>query len=286
MRSIEFLAPVEAMRGNLSGKQSLKYPTKDNSAWQAPSGVLSYARNYATRYIGSKRAADGRKFFSVKQRSAVLNSPAQRQAQALLGASKAIADFIMNNLTWYPQLIDMFKGYRNEGLQYQPAWSPEDIKSSANASIRHYLMRNIRDLMLIPKTKQLTIQPQTGADIVVNNPWCFDNNNGTKVSNFSNLLVKFWQQMTLGSDPIYFNVAGLTGISLDESNFNELVTLNGNTYNYAVNILGLTTETIGEGIYVKKGNLYLILKDGSYVEGQNQVDPDVKYYLTDTAPTA
>jgi len=286
MRSIEFLAPVEAMRGNLSGKQTLKYPTKDNSAWQAPSGVRSYARNYATRYIGSKRAADGRKFFSVKQRSAVFNSPAQRQAQALLGASKAIADFIMFNLAWYPQLIDMFKGYRNQGLQYQPAWSPEDMKSTADASIRHYLMRNIRDLMLIPKNTQFTIQPQSGADIVVNNPWCFDNDNGTKVSNFSNLLVKFWQQMTLGSKPIYFNVAGLTGISLDDSNFSEIISQNGDSFNYAINILGLTTETIGQGQYVKKGDMFLVLKDGTYVEGQNQIDPDVKYYLTGIAPTA
>ena len=286
MRRIEFVAPVEAMRGNLSGKQILKYPTKDNSAWAAPSGVRSYARNYATRYIGSKRAADGRKIFSVKQRSAVTNSPAQRTAQALMGAAKPIADFIMNNLTWYPKLIDMFKGYRNQGLQYQPAWSPEDLKSTADASIRHYLMRNLRDLMLIPKNKQLTIQPQSGGDIVVNNPWGFSNQSGTKVSNFESLFIKFWQQLVIGSTPIYFNVSGLTGISFNGWDFNDIVGANGDTYNYAINVLGLSSQTIGQSTYVKKGSMFLIKKDGSYVDIDEGPDPNIKYYLTATAPTA
>ena len=286
MRSIEFLAPVESMRGNLSGKQNLVYPTKDNRAWSAPSGVRSYARNYGTRYIGSKRAADGRKIFSVKQRSAVTNSPAQRMAQALMGAAKPIADFIMNNLTWRAQLNDMLVGYHKQGLQYQPAWSPEDIKTSAEASIRHYLMRNIRDLMLIPKNRQLAIQPQSGGDIVVNNPWYFSNNSGTKVSNFGELLVKFWQQLSTDSNPIYFNVSGLTGLALSGESFDDFIGTTGDTYNYTENVLGLSDQEIGGFSYVKIGTMYLILKDGTYVKSSDDVDPTIKYYLTATAPTA
>lgn len=286
MRRIEFIAPVESMRGNMSGKQNLVYPTKDNSAWAAPSGVRSYARNYGTRYIGSKRAADGRKIFSVKQRSAVTNSPAQRMAQALMGAAKHIADFIMNNLTWQLQLIDMYKGYRNQGLQYNPAWSPEDLKTDPYASIRHYLMRNIRDLMLIPKNKQFTIQPQSGADIIVNNPWYFTNNSGTKVANFEPLMIKFWQQLYTASDPIYFNVSGLTGLASDGESFDDFVGTTGDTYNYTENVLGLTDQEISGTSYVKMGTMYLILKDGTYVKSSDVVDPTIKYYLTATAPTA
>lgn len=286
MRRIEFVAPVEAMRGNLSGKQNLIYPTKDNSAWQAPSGVRSYARNYGTRYIGSKRAADGRKIFSVKQRSAVTNSPAQRMAQALMGATKPIVDFIMNNLTWRQQLNDMFLGYYRQGLQYQPAWSPEDIKTSAEASIRHYLMRNLRDMMLIPKNHQFRIQPQSGADIIVNNPWYFSNLTGSKVSNFSDLLVKFWQQMATLSNPIYINISGLTGIALINSTFDDISSASGNSYNYSLNVLGLTSETISGSDYVKMGSMYLILKDGTYVQNDDNVDSTIKYYLTATAPSA
>lgn len=274
------------MRGNISGKQNLVYLTKDNSAWAAPSGVRSYARNYGTRYIGSKRAADGRKIFSVKQRSAVTNSPAQRMAQALMGATKRIADFIMNNLTWYPILLDMFKGYRNQGLQYQPAWSPEDLKSTADASVRHYLMRNLRDMMLIPKNKQFVIVPQTGANIIVNNPWFFTNNSGTKVSNFQPLLVKFWQQLAMSVTPIYFNVSGLTGIANSGDAFEDLIPSTGDTYNYAMNILDLTSTEIGGIDYVQLGTMYLITKDGTYIKATDQPDPAIKYYLTATTPSA
>lgn len=283
MRSIEFLAPVEAMRGNLSGKQNLKYPTKDNSAWEAPSGVRSYARNYATRYIGSKRSADGRKLFSVKQRSAVTNTPAQRQAQALMGASKPIVDFIMNNLTWYPQLIDMYKGYR-QGLQYQPAWTPDDIRSTPDASIRHYLMRNLRDMVLIPKSLQLQIQPQTGGNIVVNNPWRTDNNSGTRVSNMQTLFVKFWKQLSNAS-PIYFYVAGSTGLASAGDSFSDFIGVSPDSYNYAVNVLGLTTQEVEGVIYVTLGSSFLVDSNGTYVRASDEAVSEKKYYLTDINPT-
>lgn len=283
MRSIEFLAPVEAMRGNLSGKQNLKYPTKDNSAWQAPSGVRSYARNYGTRYIGSKRAADGRKFFSVKQRSAVMNSPAQRQAQALMGATKSIADFIMGNLSWHTTLLQMYQGYRQQGLQYQPAFTPDDVRSTPDASLRHYLMRNLRDMTLIPKNKQFTIQPQIGGDIVVNNPWRLDNNSGTRVANIQDLFIKFWLQLA-GESPYYFYVAGMTAICYGELEFGEFIPGSADSYNYPLNVLGLTLETISSVGYIKLGSNFLIDSDGGYVISGDTPEANGKYYLTDVAP--
>ncbi len=283
MRGIEFLAPVEAMRGNLSGKQNLVYPTKDNSAWEAPSGVRSYARNYSTRYVGSKRAADGRKFFSVKQRSAVTNTPAQRQAQALLGASKPIVDFIMGNLNWHTTLLQMFQGYRQQGLQYQPAFSPDDIKSTADASLRHYLMRNLRDLTLIPRNKQFTIQPQVGGDIVVNNPWRFDNNSGSKVSKMQNLIVKFWEQLATG-DPCYFYLNGMTGLADLNDTFDDIVNESGDTYNYARNNLGLTIDTSTETGYIRLGSTWVVDKNGTYITKGDIPTPGATYYTTSTGP--
>lgn len=38
MKRIEFIAPVEAMRGNLSGKQDLLYVENDNKAYEGPVG--------------------------------------------------------------------------------------------------------------------------------------------------------------------------------------------------------------------------------------------------------
>lgn len=108
MRRIEFLAPVEAMRGNLSGNQKLLYPTQDNSAWDSPAGKRNYATNYETRYIGNKRAATGQKYFSVKTKSAVTMSPAMRRANGLLACSSTFADIIRTDLSILSQLQDLF----------------------------------------------------------------------------------------------------------------------------------------------------------------------------------
>ena len=54
MKRIEFIAPVESMRGNLSGNQSLEYALNNNPAYDAPDGV-QYARNYQPRLAPIKR---------------------------------------------------------------------------------------------------------------------------------------------------------------------------------------------------------------------------------------
>lgn len=284
-RRIEFLAPVEAMRGNLSGKQALKYPTKNNSAWDAPSDKRSYSINYNTRYIGAKKSANGLKYFAVKKRAAVTNTPAQRNAQALLGASKHIADDMLRDLTILPRLVAMYRGYAEHGYQYQPAWIPSDlVQGSGTASIRKYLMRNIRDLTLIPKNKQFVVQPQSGSDIIYNNPWRFDNNSGTKVENIQFLIEKFWKQLAMG-DPCYFYIAGNVGIADEQDSFNDIISGAGDSYNYTYNVLGLTTETVDSVPYVKYGNLYVIDVNGDYVKGSDIIAPGETYYVKDIAPS-
>lgn len=84
MRRIEFIAPVEAMRGNLSGKQVLKYAENMNPAWDAPNGK-QFAKNYRPRYLGAKRAASGLTYFATKVKSAVILNDAARRRQAALG---------------------------------------------------------------------------------------------------------------------------------------------------------------------------------------------------------
>lgn len=90
MKRIEFIAPVEAMRGNLSGAQKLEYPTENQGAYEGPEGSVNYARNYSPRFIGAKRAADGRKYFSVRTKSANHLTASSKKAMALLGGSGAI----------------------------------------------------------------------------------------------------------------------------------------------------------------------------------------------------
>lgn len=101
-KRIEFIAPVEAMRGNLSGRQNLLYAENDNKAYYGPVGSKNYARNYTTRFIGAKRASDGRKYFSVKTKTANHLTPAAKSAMALMGGTGAIVAAIMRNKTLTP----------------------------------------------------------------------------------------------------------------------------------------------------------------------------------------
>lgn len=88
MKRIEFIAPVESMRGNLSGRQSLEYAKNNNPAYEAPNGV-QYARNYQPRFIGAKRA-DGLKYFSVRTKTATNLKASTRLQMAVLGVTAAI----------------------------------------------------------------------------------------------------------------------------------------------------------------------------------------------------
>lgn len=66
MRSIEYIAPVASMRGNLSGDQQIKYQSEGGTAWDSAEGAA--AQNYQTRYIGNKRSKNGLlNYFSVRQ---------------------------------------------------------------------------------------------------------------------------------------------------------------------------------------------------------------------------
>lgn len=84
MKRIEFIAPVEALRGNMSGKQTLVYAQNDNPAYDAPEG-RQYARNYKPRYIGYRRAKDGAVYFGVKRKSATKVDAASKITMAALG---------------------------------------------------------------------------------------------------------------------------------------------------------------------------------------------------------
>lgn len=84
MKRIEFIAPVEAIRGNMSGKQTLQYAENNNPAFDAPEG-RQYARNYTPRYIGHRRAKDGLVYFSVKRKAATKIDATSKITMAALG---------------------------------------------------------------------------------------------------------------------------------------------------------------------------------------------------------
>lgn len=95
MKRIEFIAPVESMRGNLSGNQSLEYADNNNPAYDAPNGV-QYARNYQPRFIGAKRGSDGLKYFAVRTKTATNLKASTRRAMAIVGVTAAIRSALMS----------------------------------------------------------------------------------------------------------------------------------------------------------------------------------------------
>lgn len=132
MKRIEFIAPVESMRGNLSGGQSLEYADNNNPAYEAPNGV-QYARNYQPRFIGAKRGADGLKYFSVRTKSATNLKATTRRTMAILGVTAAIRSALqasgqLNNLKAEFEILKQ-AGTLPEGQNTFNKWFSANIKT-------------------------------------------------------------------------------------------------------------------------------------------------------------
>lgn len=189
MRKIEFIAPVAAMRGNLSGKQSLVYAENDNPAFDAPEG-RQYARNYGPRFIGAKRSSDGKTYFAVKTKSAVKVSPMFRKQTALLAASSEIANICMHNLSLIQGLTDRYKQTAPEGWSFK-RWLMSIIRTGLKDK-RHFAFSGTSLAALFVGNPYIGVAiPAGGTDISGQYP--------------QRLLAKFWAEL---SDGYVLNVDG------------------------------------------------------------------------------
>lgn len=255
MKRIEFIAPVEAMRGNLSGAQKLQYPTDNQGAYEGPEGSVNYARNYSPRFVGAKRASDGRKYFSVRTKSANHLTAKSKTAMALLGGAGAMYAAIVSNKS--SQL------YTSLYAQYLKIQELGD-KRTFRAFMMDYLRRG-----LAAKSATILI---TGplAPVSIDNPWN-TNANVPNVQVSQAILVKFWGE--LAPNPILFTIAGFgIGVAHNGEDFSVVA---GSRYN----VLGLTVD---EDINVLVGGRYVL--DGTdYVDGDTPVAAK-EYTTTEVAP--
>lgn len=269
MRRIEFLAPVEAMRGNLSGNQNLLYPTQDNTAWLAPSDRRNYATNYGTRYIGAKRAATGKKFFAVKTKSAVNMSPKMRKNMAVLSVGSVAANIIMTDLSTLTTLQELF--YNSpERLQ---GWT---FKRWISVYTREGLA-NQRHIAFPAKG--------SGATVFYINPYITQAAppQAHTLTDFpSDLLVKFWLELASGN-PIIFKVGTLTGIAREGMQF-SLISDPANPS--PLNVLGLEIVGPASGAYIQiNGSSWLKDPTGeNYVSPLNTIIANARYQITDISP--
>lgn len=224
MKRIEFIAPVESMRGNLSGAQKLEYPTDNKGAYEGPVGSVNYARNYGARFIGAKIAKSGKKYFSVRTKTANHLTVKAKHQMALLGGTGAMVGAILRNKSAaiYTSLMAMYIKLQELGEQ---------------RTFRKYLSDKIMEGL---QAKSATIV-FTGplAPVSVDNPWnTTETTPNVQVSQA--VLVKFWSE--LAANPVSFTIEGLKGIAHSGDTFDDVV---GSNYN----VLGLqkTSVTSAQG---------------------------------------
>lgn len=207
MKRISFISPVEAVRGNLSGKRKLTYAPDNNPAWNVTSNERQYANNYVPRFIGAQRSKDGKTYFAIKTKSAVKMSAAMRQQNALLSVSSVIANLIMQNLSTLAQLQAMF------AVSYEGQAKGWSFKRWIMASVRSGL--NTKSDIFFNAAGQ--------SSIIFENPYKKSHvPTAITLTAFpTELLVKFWTQ--LADNAITFTVAGQTGIAHSGDTFNDVI---------------------------------------------------------------
>lgn len=256
MKRIEFIAPVEAMRGNLSGAQSLEYPANDNKAYESPVGSKNYARNYSSRFVGAKRASDGLKYFSVKTKTCVNMTESAKKAMAVLGGAAACYN-----------AIKLAGGQKWEQIQY----NYENAFKSEYKSIRQYAMSV---LMSALRSKSATITFGGPTVATFQNPWVSNDTQDIAISN--RILVKFWSE--LASNPVLFKVDGQQAVGHLHDMFGAIV---GASYN----VIGLERKEVGGISYVGKGTQYLIDSKENYVRASTTLEENgALFFLTSVAP--
>lgn len=272
-KRIEFIAPVESIRGNMSGRQDLVYAENDNKAFEAPQGQVNYARNYTPRFVGAKRASDGRKYFSVRTKNGVNLSTKSMKAMALLGGTGAIYAAIVNSDTLRNGVETVYRYLIDRTQQGLSGGIPVDT------TFRQYVSGVVRRAL---ESKAATITFAGGGAVQpvnINNPWV-NGGSGTAISIAQKVLVQFWTQLANGG--INFYVDGRKGIARTGNKFMDLDDL-------SINILGLVeSDEIGSSNYVQlgEGGPYLITAEGEYPYYTSTIVANARYSTTDIAPAA
>lgn len=273
MKRIEFIAPVEAMRGNISGSQKLVYAENNNPAWEAPDGK-NYARNYTPRFIGAKRAKDGLKYFSVRTKHCAVNDLKTRTAQALIGGVKPIYDALAKDLSFITTMQEDYLQAKDSGRA---------------TTYFSYWTNIIRDLL-----KNFEADYDITSSLHISNPWYNVGAYGQVASDFRflpdfTILVKFWKQ--LRENGVTFEVDGLgTGVAVNDSPFSDILT----EADGVANVLNLEPLQVQEvqrdfvGIaaaHSSTGVDMFLMLGGDYVVEGDAVTADGIYTLTSITPT-
>lgn len=213
MKRIEFIAPVEAMRGNLSGAQQLEYPTDNQGAYEGPAGSVNYARNYSARFIGAKIAKTGKKYFAVKTKTANHLTVKSKNAMAVMGGTGAIVASILRDKTAaiYTNLYGAWVASQELG---------------GTRTFRKFLTDYVRR-MVVSKSASIHVQVSSFGQ-TIENPW----NTASATPNVQvsqAVLVKFWSE--LAANGIIIDVEGQKLLAHSDDTFEDVIASGYNVMN-------------------------------------------------------
>lgn len=264
MKRIEFIPGILAMRGNLSGKQKLQYPTDNQGAYEGPVGSVNYARNYRTSYIGAKIAKNGRTYFTVRTKTANHLTAKSKKAMALLGGAGAI----------YAALVMIPAAKAKMEATFIKAQELGDKRT-----FRAFWMYYIRQMLVAKSASQHVVV--AGAEITFKNPWVNTNREVYESTTLDILIVvKFWGELAVNG--IYFKIEGAgTGIAHRGNTFSDVID------NAALNVLDLG-RLVGNPAYVQFGDQYIkgaVNEELTYITDTNNVEDCVDMFVTDVQPS-
>lgn len=246
MKRIEFISPVEAMRGNLSGKQNLVYAENDNKAYEAPVGRQNYARNYQPRFIGAKVAKSGKKYFTVKTKACTNLTTKAKMHMAVFGGAAAIVGAIMNNVA-YKTLMEHLRD-----VNYEYATRVAGFQGT----FRQYLTTKIQG-MLSTQVSSVTFKSLLSQnDRTINNPWV-QGGEGQNIEIADGVIVKFWDELSENGTHIF--VEGQKGLAYLNVELSTIIGTNKN-------VLGLSLKEVASKNYIAMGDQYLLNASNEYVE--------------------
>ena len=253
------LPPFDSFQGNMGSKQDLRYQENDNKAFESPAGRVNYAKNYKPRFIAARVARTGLNYFAVKVKSAFHATAKALKRAALMGATSAIYGVTLKDAAKLAQLQLLYVKAQEDGFE-------GTFHKWLHAIIMNALEVNAE-----------TIVAQVGASSVSlgNNPYT---DASTAIAISAKLLAKFWDQLC--ATGISFTVDGAKGIAIQGDTFDEVVPV------ARINVLGLTSASVGASDYVKLGDKWLQDEELHYVSAQATIVNGTKFTLTDTAPEA
>lgn len=204
MKRIEFIAPVEALRGNMSGSQKLVYAENDNPAYDAPEG-RQYARNYKPRYIGFRRAKDGAVYFGLKRKSATMIDAASKITMAAMGTLQTLK----NTLKQKDIVVVGIHGMAWAWIQKSYTIAVEEGDIPPTLSFDKWADQQLLD-MLRYKVDLISFKPFKSPSQVsfnIENPYTDLDTTGAELIS-TTIFTKFNPVLTLISNPVIFSING------------------------------------------------------------------------------